>query len=293
MEIYHQQNVNLGDAARDNVTYQLERLLNEGKDPDERSEEGLTPLMNCALYGSYEVAQMLLNAGADPDIQHESEKTTALMMASAKGYVNIAELLVNHGAQINIRDIYANDARFYAVFSGSLEILELLWEESADPGRLNAHNKTMLDVALEEGYGDIVAFMFDKGAQIEAAAMNEKIKSAAAHGYNSILDVLESSSTAESKSQPNVVNPLHKALLHGRADTALWLLKHGYDPASTDSFGNNALHYAAYQCGDEIIRRLFEWDTSLIQSKNSDGQVPEDIAAEHGNEQFLTRVAEK
>ncbi|CAK9116812.1 unnamed protein product [Durusdinium trenchii] len=62
-----------------------------------RHRDGLTALMLAAANGHVEVARLLLNAGADKDLQ-DKKGSTALILAAQQGHAEAARLLLQAGA---------------------------------------------------------------------------------------------------------------------------------------------------------------------------------------------------
>ena len=70
---------------------------------------------NCSIYiEKLEFIKVLLANQADPDIQDKTNKSTALMYAVEKGYLEIVELLVCAGAKLDIKNKYNMTALNYA-----------------------------------------------------------------------------------------------------------------------------------------------------------------------------------
>ena len=61
-----------------------------------------TPLYQAAFNGHNELVELLLEKGADPNIKTKAG-TTALMGAAYGGHKRIAELLIAHGADVNVK----------------------------------------------------------------------------------------------------------------------------------------------------------------------------------------------
>ena len=68
-------------------------LLDQGgADPNQADNDGTTPLYIASYKGHVEVARLLLDKGADPN-QADNDGTTPLYMASQEGHVEVARLL--------------------------------------------------------------------------------------------------------------------------------------------------------------------------------------------------------
>ncbi|XP_075104124.1 uncharacterized protein LOC107778106 isoform X1 [Nicotiana tabacum] len=66
-------------------------------------EEGWVPLHSATSSGNVEIVEILLSRGADVNLKNDGGRT-ALHYAASKGRVKIAELLISHGAKINAKD---------------------------------------------------------------------------------------------------------------------------------------------------------------------------------------------
>jgi ankyrin repeat protein len=67
---------------------------------------GKSPLMYAAEKGYQETAVMLINKGADINIKNKAGDISALILALNNGHTDIAKLLINKGADINIINYY-------------------------------------------------------------------------------------------------------------------------------------------------------------------------------------------
>ena len=70
---------------------------------DAENESGASPLLWAALSGSREAVETLLDAGATVDLADKFGQT-ALMHAVQNGHVVVAHVLVERGANLNVRD---------------------------------------------------------------------------------------------------------------------------------------------------------------------------------------------
>ncbi|AFA40164.1 Ankyrin repeat protein [Pyrobaculum oguniense TE7] len=96
------------------------------KVPDE------TMLHVAARYCRPEVAELLLQHGADPDVLDDYWRTP-LHYAASVGCVPVAELLLRHGADPNEQDSYWHTPLHIAAEGGHAAIVELLLKHGADP----------------------------------------------------------------------------------------------------------------------------------------------------------------
>jgi hypothetical protein len=83
----------LQKAARTGKTEEVQRLLGQGADVNEKNAAGITALMEAANWGHLGCVKLLLDQGADIDAQYNG--WTAYRFAQSSGYTEIAALLEN------------------------------------------------------------------------------------------------------------------------------------------------------------------------------------------------------
>lgn len=127
-------------AEEGNVTL-VERLIKKGADPDIQDYDPPTIMMAYSYYnalmwasenGNTEIAKMLIDAEANVNIQDSFMKSTALMLASRRGYTEIVKMLLDAGAEVNLQKEYGVTALVQAVRYGHVEIVEMLLDAGAD-----------------------------------------------------------------------------------------------------------------------------------------------------------------
>jgi ankyrin repeat protein len=109
----------------------IKKLIEEGVDINERcdDEDGYTAGHFAAWDGKSEILELLLNAGANPNIAGLSDGKTPLHLASSLGHSDCVKLLIEHNADINVRDHSEND---YSSLAGatplSCAVLDQQWD---------------------------------------------------------------------------------------------------------------------------------------------------------------------
>jgi hypothetical protein len=76
----------------------VKELLDDGKTPNARQSDGMTPLMIAVSNGDGNIASMLLAKGADPNLRGTGG-TTALSIARTRGSAELVQLLQRSGAK--------------------------------------------------------------------------------------------------------------------------------------------------------------------------------------------------
>jgi hemoglobin len=133
-------------------------LIRSGANPDAKEPEGHTPLYHAS---TGDVARVLLAFGATVDVASGPTRGTALHQASRRGYVSVAQALLDHGATIDARDAKGQTPLRRAVNCRQLQIVRLLVRHGANPRAADRRGVTPLDVARTAEMKQVLA---DAGA---------------------------------------------------------------------------------------------------------------------------------
>ena len=113
----------------------LELLLSHGANPDAEDRWGWSLLHYTAGKdgpNSTVMTKMLLEKGANPNLATRGSGLTPLQLAAARvGGKTAVEILVNHGADVNLKDWNGKTALVWAQDKGHIEIVELLKKHGA------------------------------------------------------------------------------------------------------------------------------------------------------------------
>ena len=121
------------------------------------SEDGFQPLGLACFFGQAEAAHLLVERGAEISTpSRNAMQVMPLHSAVAGGHLEIARLLLEHGADANARQADAFTPLHGAAQNGQVEMISLLLDHGADPSAANAMGKSILDYARESGVAEAV-----------------------------------------------------------------------------------------------------------------------------------------
>ncbi|BFY98557.1 hypothetical protein BsWGS_01597 [Bradybaena similaris] len=116
-----------------------------------------TPLHLAAGYNNVEVAEFLLENGADVNAQDKGG-LIPLHNASSYGHVDIAALLIKYNTYVNAQDRWGFTPIHEAAQKGRTQLCALLLAHGADPTMKNQEGQTPLDLTTAE---DVLALLQD------------------------------------------------------------------------------------------------------------------------------------
>jgi len=179
----------LWTACQNGSEPMVRRLLAAGANPNAALLLGETPVMVAARSGNSVVVELLLAKGANVNA-HAARGQTALMWAVAQGHPEVVKVLLAHGADIRARSEawgevmavpphgyldynrsipHGNDtALLFAARVGDLASARLLVAAGANVDDEDAWGITPAVLAAHSGFADVVEFLLEKGANVNA-----------------------------------------------------------------------------------------------------------------------------
>jgi hypothetical protein len=121
-------------------------------------------------------AKRAIENGADvtQTIQEGARKAPLLMIASERGFLDVATLLVNNGAPVNAKDTFGDTAMVKAVENDWPNVVLLLAFKGAEVNVINANGQSLMDRAIATYAHDTAGILGTHGgklsSQLNAAA---------------------------------------------------------------------------------------------------------------------------
>lgn len=204
-------------------------------------------LIEAVLAGDAATVEQILKAGISPDVTDSSGDSIlelAVFDAISSGNTDIVELLVNHGADVNVLTKVRDELLPQAAQAGQPEVTQLLLDAGADV------NSTMTFVAnsgayfneapailhaVDDNHIEVVELLIAYGADVnltEKAFNGHALFSAAFYNYTELVTLL-----LDNGADPHIhtnwdegITPLHGAADNGSAQAIQALLDGGANP---------------------------------------------------------------
>lgn len=224
----------------------VERLLAAGANANAALESGETALMLAARAGSVPAVKALLGRGARVDAREGTRGQTALMWAIVNRHSEVTRLLIEAGADVNLRsetrklvynmggsrsagsaaadtpleevELGGSTPILFAARSGDTESAKLLVARGANVNDAAADGNTALIIAAHGGHGTLAAYLLDQGADPKAAPL----------GYTALHAAVLRGTLRDrgvKNDDPGAGVPLVKALLARGADPNARVMK--------------------------------------------------------------------
>lgn len=155
----------------------LKMLLDAGLNPNVKSRNSYSALLLSVLDDEYEIEELLLKRGADPNIlcERRAGSRTPLYIAVQNASetnsmtnkkIPSIKLLLKYGADPDITEDERNRTPlFIAARYGKLELVKILFDGGADPNAQTSGGTTPLDQAIKNKHEDVAEYLRSVGAK--------------------------------------------------------------------------------------------------------------------------------
>jgi len=231
----------------------VKQELSRGADPNAIGPDGLSPLHQSVIHARTTIAQLLLDAHANPDIRTG----------------NVRSMPNRHWTPL-----------FFAVMGGREDLVKLLLKYGADANGLDADNNTPLYYGVARGANEIAAILVQAGARPLIQTPQPSLDS---------RPQFYSSDSSGWHASPLRVPELYVGVVQFDARKVESLLKKGADPNERAPSGHAPLH-EAMKADPEISRLLLKYgaDPNIrIQNASSNRWTPIFFAAYYGRDDLI------
>jgi len=227
-------------------------------------------LIGAADKGDLAMVKEKLAEGVNPNAGIPNKGNVGpLLAAASKGHVDIVKVLLEHGADVNIKILseFENDEGdvvyigttpiIGAAAKGQTEVVQVLLDYGVNPNSANANGSGALGAAVAFGHAKCAELLINAGADVNA----KTTKFFVWRGINVYVGA----------------NPLTSASFNGHLTAVKVLLKNNADPNIENEKGTTPLFAAAAMNHTEICKELID------AGANVNAQIKEDYIYKENN----------
>ncbi|KAG6354339.1 hypothetical protein INS49_004356 [Diaporthe citri] len=261
-------------------------------------------LLAASAKGNEEKVRSVLKEGSPwSSSKDQAALRKALQKASARDNLNIIDLLLRKGAEVDAQTEDEFPALFRAAQTGQTAVLVELLSQRPDLEARDRSGQTPLFVASVKGYANIVELLLARGAVVDALdkdartpllalAADKSSASAWNTGASEVVRLLVSHGSNVNFKDKIGRTPLLWAATNGHYDLVKTLLETGADVSAVNNRGRTALHLAVDSTDtthiEEIMKILLQYQADA-RAISDGGWTPLHNAAQKG----LTCVVER
>ncbi|XP_073410132.1 ankyrin repeat and SOCS box protein 3 [Dendrobates tinctorius] len=213
-------------------------LLQAGADPNDLTHDETTALFLAVESGSEAVVKLLLKYKANINGPHACSGWNPLHQASYMGRTDLLQLLLKNGADKECKDDFGITPLFIAAQYGKYECLHLLQSVGADVNCQAKDKATPLFIAAQEGHEKCAELLLSTGADPNLYCNEEgwqlPIHAAAQMGRSKLLEMLMAVTSRVCDTGKDQVSPVYSAVYGGDRQCLDMLLSGGYSPEAQE-----------------------------------------------------------
>ena len=236
--------------------------------------------------GDFSRVKALLDAGFNIHIRNRNE-LDYLRSACAMGHFEIAQLLIERGADVDAASDSNGQTPLHLACAGEhLKIVRLLIECGADPNPINCIGNTPLYQACNCGFLRLAQLLIELGVDVNATGRGglTPLLSACSHGHLKLAQLLlENGAHMSARSPFDGGTALHEACIRGRFEVARLLIEKGADLNAMDNSGKTPLYHVCSRNLEGALlfaRLLLDHGADVNQTLN--GNTPLHVACSIG-----------
>lgn len=262
--------------------FKLNKLLDEGLDPNQQDSDGLTPLHLACQDERQTLVMILLARGADGSII-DTCRRSPLHYAVQNGFTRIVQSLLDYETYMEGKDRFGQTVLHIAALRELSQTMNLLIcrakKQGTDEDVLrfidtqNRDKQTALHLAAERSFCDCVKILLRYKCQVNITDQEGKTGLHLCCGSSQdvateiqttivVSNLISHGGKVSIKDEDGLTPLLHTAI-SGRIDSAKILLEEGADISSKDSKGLTALHHAARNHQSNYIKMLVKAGLSV------------------------------
>jgi ankyrin repeat protein/beta-lactamase regulating signal transducer with metallopeptidase domain len=234
------------------------RLQLSASDVNKPNFTSWTALMEAVKTGNVEIAKLLLEHQANPELR-SNQGRTALWIAAYYGHTDVIMLLLNRKAEIDTKDNEGYTPLFAAITKNQFNAVDLLLDKGADINTVSFRGETPLIIAIRQK-SSIAHHLILKGADINRPdnSGNMPLLIALKEDLIDIAMRLVEEDADVNARNPEGESPLLYSIKHKHIPLANLLIEKGADVNHKNNYGQTPLLVALDDELYELANKLIE-----------------------------------
>jgi ankyrin repeat protein len=276
------------DAARDGDVDKVRQLLIAGAEMDAKDERGFTPLLWAVYGGQLNVTELLIDQGADVRYEHPAFGAAADLsfhMECQRGYSGVTEYLASKGVEFDPNSVgprKLNRLRV-AVMLGSTDMVRWLIDRGADVNAASPQDgRVALLWAAQKGNLEIVTALIVARADVDAVDSSgiAPVQWAVENGHADVVEsLIDAGARLDLRETTSGQGLMHRVSIYGHVDIAKLLLSRGTEVDAKDAAQKTPIYYACKYGNEQLA--------GLLVDKGAD--IDDCGEKNFGSSTFLTR----
>lgn len=242
------------------------------------------------MHRQMEIADYLLEAGADPNQTQLYPEDSALTIACALGDVNLIKKLIKKGADVNFTTYFEKDSVFMtAVKYNQVEIMKILVENGADPFYVQdsdsapKYHEYAFSLAAKNDTPDAMEYLASAGVPYQPMndrlyPLSEAVSAGKLENVQYLVEHLKSDTRALNN-EPLFISVARDSNL----EITKYLIDHGASPKAVTPEGETPFFRAAYWGSIETAKYLYQFSPDINKTIEFENRTALMYAAVHGD----------
>ena len=239
----------------------------------QRYPDGRTPLHDAVLSDSSQAVELLVDHGADTDIQDHDGKTTLHLAIQEKLSSEIISCLIRHTKNLNSQSVEGSTALHVAIQQNLRSAIDALLEKGADSKICDNNGYTALLLACKYKLSTVAEDLIKRGPETVNAVSNDGLTAlhfAVCGNLYGVVRALVKLQAGINTQDGHGLSPLHLAVENRLPSIVNILLDGGADYNIRDQNGYTPLGFAIK---DDLVRIMevlvYHWADYEVQSGSS------------------------
>ncbi len=271
-------------AIKEESVEMVQMLLDAGADPNIENMDGLSAVRFAVLIRNIELVRLLIAAGGDFDILINNKPT--LVYAAACWFRSAIGPIARSGVDLNAQDNGGNTAAHYLAYFGLVDEIKILIDAGADFKIFNLDGYTPLMNAILKNRLECVKLL------ISVSNINDTTLHVAASQSLQCVELLLDNGADVNLRDSDGETPLHCAAKYSKYECIMKLIEAGANVDSINDDGKTTLSLIEYYCDNALHKSLFALIRAGADVSVSDHPVVKNYILEQENQRLRDEILE-